>query len=37
MFIFSYKLQVEFMVNDSTCMPLYALKMMQATRTELYV
>ena len=33
--IFSYKLEVEFMVDDSTPMPLYTLKMMQGTRTKL--
>lgn len=37
MCIFSYKLEVEFMGDDSIPMPLYTLKMMQGTRTKLYM
>lgn len=37
MCIFSYKLEVEFMEDDFTPMPLYTLKMMQGIRTKLYM
>ena len=37
MCIFSYKLEVEFMGDDSIPMPLYTLKMMQGTRTKFYM